>query len=120
MAVEIETYLRSRTGVFIPVAQVHRHTGDPRWMEGAIEFTVDGQAVLDRALWDDVNWLWPSVIQAVDDCLAYGAGQRYFPDQPIIFRVEQAGPHRLVFRVDGGAVHRVVSADRVEVLRAIA
>lgn len=54
-------------------------------MPGAISLTVDGVELLGPELWDDVNWLWPFVILALDECRRSGAGQRYFPDQPIEF-----------------------------------
>lgn len=120
MGIAVETYLRSEAGTFTRVAEVARHTGDDRHVPGAIELVVDGQPVLDRELWDDVDWLWPFVVQALDDCLTSGVGERWFPDQPILFRVEAAGESRLLFTVDGGPIHRVVSADRQEAVRAVA
>lgn len=118
--VVVETYLRDGGGAFTPVAEVVRYDGDQRHVPGAIELVVDGQPVLDRELWDDVDWLWPLVVQAVDDGLRTGVGERWFPDQPILVRVERSGAHRLLLTVTGGPVHRVVSADRAALARAVA
>lgn len=120
MSVEIETLLRSSSGEFTRVGDVDRYAGDERHVSGAIEFVVNGQHLLDQELWDDVDWLWPYVIQAIDEGVASGVGERYFPDQPILFRVERASENRLLFKVDGGTIHRVVSADQPDVLQAVA
>lgn len=120
MSVEIETYLRSASGDFVLVADVPDYSGDNRHVSGAINFVVDGQHVLDQELWDDVDWLWPYVVQAIDECVTSGHGERYFPDQPVLFRADRCGESRLMLKVEGGPIHRVVSADRREVLAAVA
>ncbi|MCB1281555.1 MAG: hypothetical protein KDB18_08525 [Salinibacterium sp.] len=120
IGIEVDTLLRSPVGEFARIADVGSYSGDASHVPGAIELSVHGAVVLDRELWDDVDWLWPYVIQAIDECLAFGLGERYFPDQPIVFRVERIGDRRLMFTVQGGAIDRMVAADTAELLAAVA
>ena len=78
---------------------------------GAISLVVDGTDVPGRDLWDDVNWLWPLVVQALDECRRTGSGKRGFPDQPISFKAENAWSHHtLVTVTDGQSLNRAVAA----------
>jgi hypothetical protein len=98
MAVEIRTVLgRPNTG-FTPIEDVERYDGEPEYVEGALCIDVDGVAFLAPADWDDVNWLWPFVVKAAQDCEATGHGETMFPDQPLklsIDRLRESGRVRL-------------------------
>jgi hypothetical protein len=120
VTVEINTYIRDEAGAFVPCSELIRYGGDLRHVAGYISFVVDGQPLLDEALWDDVDWLWPYVVQALDECLRDGVGERFFPDQPIRFRAERIGGDRVLLRVNGGSVDRAVTAGRVETVAAVA
>jgi hypothetical protein len=84
MTVSIESLLRVSGDRFERISAIERYRGDPRHVEGAILLSVNDVEVLSSDLWDDVNWLWPFVIQAADEARREGAGQTYFPDQPIL------------------------------------
>ncbi len=117
MSVEVKTYLRTPSGP-VHIVDVQRYDGDAAWVPGSIVLNVDGVELLSHDLWDDVNWLWPLVVQAVDESLRTGSGERYFPDQPILFGAKSQGS-RMLLTVKGSSRDRSVSADRVELLHAL-
>lgn len=88
--VAVESYVRVDSE-FRLIREVERHDGSCDYVPGAISLSVDGVELLGLALWDEINWLWPYVIQALDECRRSGSGKRYFPDQPILFSAETAG-----------------------------
>jgi hypothetical protein len=53
------------------------------YVEGAIVLEIDGEAVLDVDTWDDVNWLWSFLVDAIDGVRAGKAHTLRFPDQPL-------------------------------------
>jgi hypothetical protein len=118
--VRIETFLRIADGTFVPIGEVDVYAGDPRHMEGAIVMTLDGREVLSLELWDDVDMLWPFVVQALDECLTWGLGERFFPDQPIRFQVERMSDDQLSVSVSGGRTDNLGTAQRSEFVNAIA
>ncbi|MEI8407153.1 MULTISPECIES: hypothetical protein [unclassified Kribbella] len=82
---------------------------------------VDGVEVLSLDLWDDVNWLWPYVVQALDDCRRTGTGERYFPDQPILFRAKTVGRRgEVLLSVTGESITRKVVVPADELFPAVA
>lgn len=101
MSVDVNTFLRTPSGP-IPIAEVQRYDGQVNYVEGSIVLDVDGCELLSHDLWDDVNWLWPFVVQAVDEALRTGFGEFYFPDQPILFEdVSKGDPDRLAEQAMG-------------------
>ena len=104
--VNINSYLRLNDGHFIPFDDVDSYSGDCQYVPGAIVFAIGSVEVLSLALWDDINWLWPYVVQALDECRRNGHGQRFFPDQPLRFRAEALGSSgQLLVSVKGGAIN---------------
>ncbi|MFI6680468.1 hypothetical protein [Kribbella sp. NPDC050470] len=61
---------------FLPIQEAQRYDGDGVYVPGAASLVIDGVEVLGIDLWDDVNWLWPFIVQALDDCRRAGAGRR--------------------------------------------
>ena len=59
----VKSFLRDAEGSFEGVSSVSGFSGDCRYVSGAISFKVDGAELLGPELWDDVNWLWPLVVQ---------------------------------------------------------
>ncbi|GEL98530.1 hypothetical protein [Cellulomonas terrae] len=109
--VRVESYVRVQ-GAFRPIRSVQRYDDSTEHVPGAISLLVDEVELLGVELWDDVNWLWPYVVKALDDCRRTGSGKRYFPDQPIAFeakKLPRAGSVLLTVR-DAGSLHRSVRA----------
>ncbi|WP_258724744.1 hypothetical protein [Cellulomonas sp. NS3] len=107
-------------GEFRPIRDAERHDDSCRWVPGAISLTVDGVELMGVTLWDDVNWLWPFVVQALDECRRSGSGQRAFPSQGIYFGASALrGGADLLLRVttpDGSIDRRAVApADKLYV-----
>lgn len=116
----IQSFLRSDDG-FEPMKQVQRYGGDCRYVPGAISLVVDGVDLLGVELWDDVNWLWPFVVQALSECRQTGAGRRGFPDQPITFKAEVAWAGTVLLSVtDGEDLDRKVVAPADELYDSVA
>ncbi len=89
-SVEVTTYLRQADGALVPLEDsglIDRR--DCSYLPGSIAMTIDGAAIMPSSLWDDVNWLWPSVVRVVDDYRRTGWGEVKFPSQPITFRLEK-------------------------------
>lgn len=104
--VEVRSHLRREDGTFVPFHDLSSFAGDCHYVPGAIELTVGGVEVLSLALWDDINWLWPYVVQALDECRRTGQGERFFPDQPLKFRAESLGASgQLLLSVTGGSIN---------------
>ena len=91
MPVDIKTLLGNpRTG-FTPIEDVARFEGDPNYVEGALCMDIDGIPLITAEYWDDVNWLWPFVVEASQACEETGHGETLFPDQGIEFRLDRLG-----------------------------
>ncbi|WP_139346825.1 hypothetical protein [Sinomonas mesophila] len=105
-SIRIESYVQVGD-TFLPIREISRYGGNREYVPGAISLTIDGIEILGVDLWDDVNWLWPFIVQALDDCRRTGFGSRGFPDQPISFRVKAAGADQLLVSVtDGESINR--------------
>lgn len=97
---------------FQPIQNVKRYDGDSMYVPGAVSLVIDEVDLMGTDLWDDINWLWPFIVQAVDDYRKSGFGKRGFPDQPISFKVEAVWPgHALVSVVSDSFEHKAVAPD---------
>jgi hypothetical protein len=118
--VTVVSYLRGKRGVFTNIRDVKRYVGDRTYVEGAVEITIDGYELMTHRHWDDVDMLWALLVQAVEACRTTGAGETYFPDQPLLFRVERRPAGRLLVALGIGDDRRAKSADAEEFYRALA
>jgi hypothetical protein len=118
--VQAQTFVRSGEG-FLPVSEVARYDGDCYYVPGALSLIIDGAEMLGTDLWDDVNWLWPLVVQALDECRRTGFGRRGFPDQPISFKAELAWAGNVLVTVtDGESIDRSAVAPADELYQVVA
>jgi len=99
--VRVETYLKVGDD-FCPFRDVVAYIGEPEHIPGSIELVVDGEVLLPRELWDDVDWFWLLFIRALDDCRRTGSGTCSYPDQPITFTAEgeRRPPGRVLLTLD--------------------
>ncbi|MBO3102138.1 hypothetical protein KG102_15675 [Cellulomonas fengjieae] len=83
---------------------------------------MDGVELLGPELWDDVNWLWPFVVQALDECRQSGSGKRYFPDQPVAFTAttQWEGNVLLTVTTSDRSIHRSAVAPSDELYDVVA
>ncbi|WP_155634049.1 hypothetical protein [Burkholderia cepacia] len=88
-----KTYIKIK-GKFVDFNEFGGKIQDPNYIEGAIELSVDGVALLDKSMWDCVDQLWAYLTEGLV-CVSRGKGfKTYFPDQPI----------EIKFDVHGGSV----------------
>ena len=66
--VEVRSFFRRSDGSFVPFGEMAGPVEDCRYVPGAIELWIGGVEVLSLELWDDINWLWPFVVQPLDEC----------------------------------------------------
>jgi hypothetical protein len=116
----LRTLLRAEDGSFVPVEEVGVAPPDPRWVEGAIELVVHEKVILDQSLWDYVPEMWAYIARAADECDRTGYGSTYFPDQPVLFELRKADPHRTVVSVSAsGLPRRAAAADSYDLFQAL-
>ena len=119
--VQIRSFVRRDDGSFLEIGDVVAHRGDCMYLPGAVSFTVDGVELFGLDLWDDVNWLWPLLVQVFVDCRGAGSGKRGFPDQPISISAERSwADHTLIRVTDGAAINRSAVAPDRELFESLA
>ena len=99
------------------------HDGACDYVPGAISLTVDGAELLGDGLWDDVNWLWPGIVGALEECRRSGSGTSWFPDQPIVFGAEslrRPGYLKVSVTTADRSIHRAAVAPSDAVYEAVA
>lgn len=82
----VKTVLKHGQG-FVPIEDWQGQLADAEYVAGALIFTLDGTVILDESLWDDINWLWPLIVNGLPDLLDGKDAVTQFPDQPISFSV---------------------------------
>ncbi|QAT88937.1 MAG: hypothetical protein EOO72_06085 [Myxococcaceae bacterium] len=80
--VQIATYFRHGED-FVPVDAFVGPIPDEDYIEGAMELSIDGRAMLTRQEWDYIDQLWAYLVGGVADLLGGRKFQTFFPDQPI-------------------------------------
>ncbi|MHA7144960.1 hypothetical protein ACX80U_09620 [Arthrobacter sp. TmT3-37] len=66
-----------------------------RYNDGVITLAWDGIPLLGVPNWDDICTLWTYLVNVIEDYLATGRGESFFPDQPTPIVLE---------RIHGGAL----------------
>jgi hypothetical protein len=118
--VKVASFVRSGS-TFVPIENLERYDGDPDHVAGAVSLTVDGTELLGTELWDDVNWLWPFIVQALDEYRRTGSGKRGFPDQPISFSAESAWNETALLKVfDGESIDRSSAVPNEDLFKEVA
>lgn len=118
--IRIVSYLRDpKSGEFVPVDQVTFAPPNDLHIEGAIELTVNGVAVLDTTLWDDVDQLWAYIATMVETLSHADSAMTYFPDQPIEFAITRTGGRKVRVSARIGDEVRGAVADEDEFLSAL-
>jgi hypothetical protein len=116
--ITIRTFLRSKDGAFQQVEACEAPPGDPDYIEGAVELSIDGVEILGRSEWDYVDQLWAYIANMIHALRTQDEASTYFPDQPILLTFERKGNRILVSSKAGEATRRA-SADESELFAAI-
>lgn len=92
--IEIKSYIGSinvQSGKnFILVNEYTRTVKDPRHIDGAIELTVNGKALISQEQWDLIDQLWIYIISGIESAIN---GKEYiasFPDSPVKLSFKQS------------------------------
>ncbi|MBB5958450.1 hypothetical protein FHS29_005058 [Saccharothrix tamanrassetensis] len=118
--VEIETFLKSPAGGFVPVQSCRTPPPDPDYIEGAIRLSIDGSEIIGTEEWDYVDQLWCYIAEMVTKMQSLGYAETYFPDQPIKLSFRAAGSRVLVIAKIGEETKTVntSSADFLDAVKA--
>lgn len=100
--VKISTFvLFDRKEGFVDIYYTKRQEKKRKFLEGAIVLEVNGRNVIDKSLWDDIEFIWYELVDMTVDFIEHGKGKMEFPDQPISANIR---------KVKGGLVRLEVSA----------
>ncbi|WP_166882190.1 hypothetical protein [Massilia mucilaginosa] len=83
----VKTVLKHGRG-FVPLEDWQGKVADSDYVAGALILSLDGNIILDESLCDDINWLWPLIVNGLPDLLDGKDTETGFPDQPITFSVK--------------------------------
>ena len=98
MTFRIETKLK-RGDEFVSIEEWCGPISDPHYIEGAVVMSYEGKTLMGENLWDDVNYMWPYLINGLSEILEGKDWHTWFPDQPITFSVEHISPDWLLLHV---------------------
>jgi len=96
----VSTYLRRQDEELVALSEFAGTPEDCEYIAGSIEIRVGYTVLLSRSVWDDVNWIWPLAMNAVEDFLNNGDGNFSFPDQPIDVRFGEAATQTVAIVVE--------------------
>ena len=114
--IQIKSYLREPGGEFTEVDAVDSPPLNHRYVEGAVELTIDGVPIIDTVMWDYVDQLWAYIGDMVLSLREQGQASTYFPDQPIKLMFRKQGRSRVLVTLEINGATRTASADRDELV----
>ncbi|MFG2607635.1 hypothetical protein ACGFT2_29445 [Streptomyces sp. NPDC048514] len=117
--IDITSYLRTKSGSFVKVAEAGSPPADPSYVEGAIDMTVNGVRILDQELWDYVDELWAYIGDMLQKLASEGEASTYFPDQPIRLSFKRLGGGLVLVSLTYDDVKRTVSIEERELVDAL-
>lgn len=109
--IEINSYLRTEGGQFALVEDVSDAPADPRYVEGALELTINGVPILDIGMWDYIDQLWSYVSDMVSGLREESEVSTYFPDQPIKLSFSKQGKGRVLVSASINGGSRITSTE---------
>lgn len=117
--IEVTSYLRGSDGQFTQVDAVTSSPPNHRYVEGAVELTIDGIPIIDTVMWDYVDQLWAYISDMVLSLQQKGQASTYFPDQPIKMMFQRHGGRRVLVTLEINGVTRKASADEGELVASL-
>ncbi|NBD09736.1 MULTISPECIES: hypothetical protein [Corallococcus] len=110
--ITLATYFRQGED-FVPVDAFVGPIPDEDYIEGAMEFSIDGRSMLTRKEWDYIDQLWAYLVGGMAELQRGEKFQIFFPDQPIELSAtpDEVGGRATVRVVMGGDV-REASVER--------
>lgn len=117
--IEVTSYLRGSDGKFTQVDAVTSSPSNHRYVEGAVELTIDGVPMIDTVMWDYVDQLWAYISDMVLSLQEQGQASTYFPDQPIKLMFRRHGRNRVLVTLEVNGATRTASADESELVASL-
>jgi hypothetical protein len=117
--IEVKSYLREPGGKFTEVGAVDSPPPNHRYVEGAVELTIDGTPIIDTVMWDYVDQLWAYIGDMVLSLQKQGHASTYFPDQPIKLMFRKHGRSRVLVTLEINGTTRTASADEDELVSSL-
>ncbi|WP_375755334.1 hypothetical protein [Corallococcus exercitus] len=109
--IKLATYIRQGED-FVPIDAFIGPIRDEDYIEGAMEFSIDGRLMLTRQEWDYIDQLWAYLVGGMAELQRGDDFQTFFPDQPIELSVTpDEGGRRATVRVVVGEDVREASVD---------
>lgn len=87
----VRSYVEMTDKSLVPVEDAQPPLPDDFYTEGLLLLEIDGVAILDEEMKDDVKSLWHYLAAAVKELLESGHGATTLPDQPVDISLERAG-----------------------------
>ncbi|WEF34093.1 hypothetical protein [Pseudoduganella chitinolytica] len=98
MTFHVETKLK-RGDKFVSIEDWSGIISDPQYIEGVVVMSYQGQTLMGEDFWDDVNYMWPYLLNGLPEIAQGKNWSTRFPDQPITFSVEHIAPDWLLLHV---------------------
>jgi hypothetical protein len=117
--IQVKSYLRGSGGQFTEVDAVDSPPPNHRYVEGAVELTIDGIPIIDMGMWDYVDQLWAYIGDMILSLQEQGLASTYFPDQPIKLMFRKHGRGRVLVTLDINGTTRTASADEGELVSSL-
>ncbi|MCC9308646.1 hypothetical protein LN042_16415 [Kitasatospora sp. RB6PN24] len=118
--ITIRSLLRGRDGRLIELDGIDDPRHDPDYMEGAIELSIDGVAILSGNDWDYIDELWAYIggmLEKLDN--GEPSAATYFPDQPLLLEMRRVSEGRLAVSCKHGKSVRAATVSEQELLGAL-
>lgn len=103
----------------IPISEISSLDGEGTYVFGAITLIIGGEALLSDDMRDDINWLWPYLVETIEKCRTGEPAQCYFPSCPLVFSAALVGQEFIQLSVSGRGVDRSLLVDSSIALREI-
>ncbi|MGI5528374.1 hypothetical protein ACQEVX_13450 [Streptomyces syringium] len=92
----VRSFLRDSNGDFVSIDRVTFPIRDSDYVEGALEFTVNGVEILSLDHWDYVDQLWSYIVNMLEELKGSDSVGTGLPDQPIELKFSKNGAHRVL------------------------
>jgi hypothetical protein len=80
--IETHTYVFAN-GKYQPIETVQAPLPDPNYIDGILELSIDGHAIITRDAWDLVDQLWAYIVDGAVELARGRSFRTRFPDQPL-------------------------------------
>jgi hypothetical protein len=117
--IETSTFLRNRDGSFQPFFEAVLPPPDPRYVEGAVELTVEGVELFGLPEWDLVDQLWAYLCNLLAEFQTKDSVRTGFPDSAIDLSLRRLPAGRVLVTCEMLAETRRVAVAEEEFVRVL-